>query len=204
LQAATDCAACAVVANQHQPPPQQQTKSIELHPGTGKGASTVAGPPRYATRPASGRVRGPPPPQPALPPQPHTTRSPANNNRMEEGGGCPVVSNLPLHSVMQQRCHASASARSPSWPPMPRPRLHRATTARREKVKLPIREQNFNTSPVWLHQAHISLIEHISPDVQACLAYPRSLLNTYFFLGLSDDTPADRVSLDVLAREPTP
>ena len=45
---------------------------------------------------------------------------------------------------MQQRCrHASASARSPSWPPMPRPRLQRAATARREKVQLRIREQSF-------------------------------------------------------------
>jgi hypothetical protein len=44
---------------------------------------------------------------------------------------------------MQQRCHhASASARSPSWPPMPRPRLQRAATARREKVQLRIREQS--------------------------------------------------------------
>jgi hypothetical protein len=41
----------------------------------------------------------------------------------------PVVSKRPLHSAMQQRCHhASASARSPSWPPMPRPRLQRAAT----------------------------------------------------------------------------
>jgi hypothetical protein len=45
---------------------------------------------------------------------------------------------------MQQRCHhVSASARSPSWPPMPRPRLQRAATARREKVQLSIREQSF-------------------------------------------------------------
>jgi hypothetical protein len=44
---------------------------------------------------------------------------------------------------MQQRCHhASASARSPSWQPMPRPRLQRAATARREKVQLRIREQS--------------------------------------------------------------
>jgi len=45
---------------------------------------------------------------------------------------------------MQQRCHhASTSARSPSWPPIPRPRLQRAATARREKVQLRIREQIF-------------------------------------------------------------
>jgi len=39
--------------------------------------------------------------------------------------------------------HASASARSPSWPPMPRPRLQRAATAQREKVQISIREQIF-------------------------------------------------------------
>jgi hypothetical protein len=56
-----------------------------------------------------------------------------------------VVSNRPLHRAMQQRCHhASASARSPSWPPIPHPHLQRAATARREKVQLPIAEQNFS------------------------------------------------------------
>jgi hypothetical protein len=51
--------------------------------------------------------------------------------------------------VMQQRCHhASASARSPSWPPMPRPRLQRAATARREKIQLRIREQSFFALPL--------------------------------------------------------
>jgi len=45
---------------------------------------------------------------------------------------------------MQQRCHhTSASARSPSWQPMPRPRLQWAATVRREKVQLRIREQSF-------------------------------------------------------------
>jgi hypothetical protein len=41
--------------------------------------------------------------------------------------------------VLQQRCHrTSASARSPSWPPMFRPRLQRAPTVRTEKIQLPI------------------------------------------------------------------
>jgi hypothetical protein len=44
-------------------------------------------------------------------------------------GRCPVVSNRPLHRAMQQRCHhASASARSPSSPPMPRPLYGLPTT----------------------------------------------------------------------------
>jgi hypothetical protein len=64
----------------------------------------------------------------------------------QEGGKgrCPVVSNLPLHCAMQQRCHhASPSARSPSSPTMPRARLQRAATARQEKFQLPIAAQNF-------------------------------------------------------------
>ena len=57
---------------------------------------------------------------------------------------------------MQQRCHhASASARSPSWPPMPRPRLQRAATARREKVQLRIREQSFFSKSRVLYRKHL-------------------------------------------------
>jgi len=77
------------------PPQQQEAVYRELRPGTGKGVSAGAGPPRRATRPAAGRARAPPPPSPAPPPQPHTTRPgpprggrpphdtsrPANNNR---------------------------------------------------------------------------------------------------------------------------
>jgi hypothetical protein len=67
----------------------------------------------------------------------------------QEGGKgrCPVVSNWPLHHAMQQRCHhASASARSPSWPPMPRPCLQRAAIARQEKFQL-CRSQHVCSSP---------------------------------------------------------
>jgi hypothetical protein len=126
-----------------QPPQQQDTVHRELRPGTGKGASTGAGPLGRATRPAAGRARAPPPPTTAPPQQPHTTRPPPTTTGRRKGE-YPVVSNWPLHCAMQQRCHhASASARSPSWPPMPRPRLQRAATARREKVQLLIREQSF-------------------------------------------------------------
>ena len=53
-------------------------------------------------------------------------------------GRCPVVSNRPLHSVMQQRCHhSSASARSPSSLTMPRLCLQRAATAQKEKFQIP-------------------------------------------------------------------
>jgi len=126
------------------PPQQQDAVHRELRPGTGKGARAGAGPLRRATRPAAGPARAPPPPPPAPPPQPLATRSlPTTTGRRK--GGHPVVSNRPLHRAMQQRCHhASASARSPSWPTMPRPRLQRAATARREKVQLRIREQSFS------------------------------------------------------------
>jgi hypothetical protein len=117
---------------------QQDTVHRELSPGTGKTASSVARPPRRATRPAAGRARAPLPPPPAPPPKPHTTRPQPTTTGLRKRG-YPVVSNRPIHSEMQQRCHhTSASARSPSWPPMPRPRLQRAATARREKVQLPI------------------------------------------------------------------
>jgi len=81
--------------------------------------------------------RAPPPQGPAPQTQPHTTRSLPTTTGLRKGG-CPVVSNLPLPPTMQQRCHhTSVSARSPSWPTMPRPRLHRAATALREKAQVP-------------------------------------------------------------------
>ena len=120
------------------PPQQQDAVHRELRPGTGKGASAGTGPPRRATQPAAGRAQASPPPPPAPPPQPHTTRPPPTTTGRRQGG-YPVVSNRPLHRAMQQRCHhASASARSPSWPPMPRPHL----LASRERSALHA-EQNF-------------------------------------------------------------
>jgi hypothetical protein len=118
-----------------QPPPPATRRSPQRDaPRHGEGGR--------ATRPEAGRARGPPQPTPAPPPQPHTPRSPPTTTGCRKGG-CPVISNRPLHCVMQQRCHhASASARSPSWLSMPRPRLQRAATARREKVQFPMREQN--------------------------------------------------------------
>jgi hypothetical protein len=125
------------------PPQQQDEVHRELRPGTGKGARAGAGPLRRTARPAAGLARAPPPPPPSPPTQPLATRSLSTTTGRRKGGH-PVVSNRPLHHAMQQRCHhASASARSPSWPPMPRPRLQRAATARREKVQLRIREQSF-------------------------------------------------------------
>jgi hypothetical protein len=96
------------------PPQQQDAVHRELRPGTGKGARAGAGPLRRAARPAGGPARAPPPRTTAPPPQPLATRSLPTTTGQRKGGH-PVVSNRPLHSVMQQRCHhASASARSPS------------------------------------------------------------------------------------------
>jgi hypothetical protein len=141
------------------PPQQQDTVHRELRPGTGKGARADAGPLRCAARPAAGPARAPPPPTPAPLPQPLATRSlPTTTGRRK--GGHPVVSNRPLHRAMQQRCHhASASARSPCWPTMPRPRLQRAATARREKFQLRIREQSF--------KATLELQQHVWMALQA-------------------------------------
>ena len=156
------------------PPQQQDAVHRELRPGTGKGARAGAGPLRRATRPAAGPARAPPPPPTAPPPQPLTTRSlPTTTGRRK--GGHPVVSNRPLHRAMQQRCHhASASARSPSWPPMPRPRLQRAATARREKVQLRIREQSFYLHPnAWvpcedtLRQHAVKKVRYHAPVLHA-------------------------------------
>ena len=59
------------------------------------------------------------------------------NPRQQDGGKTNVLSsaNGPSTVALQQRCHrTSASASSPSWPPMPGPRLQRAVTAQRESV----------------------------------------------------------------------
>jgi hypothetical protein len=71
---------------------------------------------------------------PAPPPQPPTPRPPPTTTGWREER-CPVVSKRPLHRAMQQRCHhASASARSPSWLPMPRLRLHQPHPAREDSA----------------------------------------------------------------------
>jgi hypothetical protein len=74
---------------------------------------------------------------------------PANNNKM---AGRQMSCRHPRqpapqgHRVMQQRCrHASASARSPSWQPMPRPRLQRAATTGQRRLSSPLRNRIFIT-----------------------------------------------------------
>jgi hypothetical protein len=56
---------------------------------------------------------------------PHRRRTAAQRHTAG-GGPVLVISKRPLHHAIQRRCHhASASARSPPWPPMPRPSLQR-------------------------------------------------------------------------------
>ena len=75
---------------------------------------------------------------------PHNT-SPAPTTTGCREDRCPVVSKLPLHSLVHQRCHfSSESPLIPSWLPMSRPRLQQAATALPEKIQLPIEEQNFH------------------------------------------------------------
>ena len=126
--------------------PPAKGRSPQLRHCTGKVASAGAGQLRRATRPAAGHARVPPPTPPAPPPQPHTTRPTPTTTRPEERRTS-CRQQPALHHAMQQRCHnASASAPSPSWPPMPRSRRQRTATARREKVQLCIREQSFYCS----------------------------------------------------------
>jgi hypothetical protein len=91
-----------------------------------------------------GRRRAAPGSRPRPRRQPPTTRPPPTTTGWREAR-CPVVSNLPLPRVMQQRCHhASASARNPYWPPMPRPRLRAATPDQRlGRLSSPLRTEFF-------------------------------------------------------------
>ena len=95
LQAATDRAACADAPQQHQPPQQQDAVHSELRPGTGKGASARAGPPRRATRPGAGPGRAAPGDRrcrrPPRRPSPTRHASPPTTTGWRKGG-CPIVS----------------------------------------------------------------------------------------------------------------
>jgi hypothetical protein len=81
------------------------------------------------------------------PPRRHNPPRHAPRQQQQDGGKTDVLScaNGPswaLHRAMQQRCHhASASARIPSWPPMPRPRLQRAATSGQRRLRSPLRNR---------------------------------------------------------------
>jgi hypothetical protein len=144
MRAAPDCRPPQTVWHVSQPrssstshPPQQQDAvHREMLPSTGKGARAGTGPLLFVTLQAAGPA--PAADRPAAT-APHDT-SPTNNNRPEEMR----TSCRQQQAPPPQRCHhVSASAQSPSWLPMPSPRLQRAATARREKVQLHIREQSF-------------------------------------------------------------
>jgi len=121
-------------------PQKSELRAVPRHGEGGQRRRRTAAP-RHADE---GRHRPGPAPAAARPATatPHVT-TPSNNNRMA-GRRCPFVSNRPLHRVLQQRCHhASASARSPSWPPIPCPRLQRAATDRQQKISAPHCETEF-------------------------------------------------------------
>ena len=147
LQAATDRSACVAAPHRTSHPPQQKDAVHSCAPARGRWPA----PAQDRCAAPHGRLRATPVLRPRRPPPRHrcpTRHIPRQQQQGRRKGGHPVVSNRPLHRAMQQRCHhASASAPSPSWPPMPRSRLQRAATARREKVQLCIREQRLFRGP---------------------------------------------------------
>ena len=83
LQAATDRAACAAAPHQHQQPaPATRRSPQRAAPRHGEGGQRRRR--SAAPRHTAGGGPRPPPPPPAPQPKPHTPRSPANNNRIEE------------------------------------------------------------------------------------------------------------------------
>jgi hypothetical protein len=118
-------------------------------------------PSSFPRRPLTGYTQGSDPnsicmeyaPPPARPPRrrhPHDTPPPKTTGCLEDDDdqmSCQQIKDIiiiissskrPLHITMQQRCqHSSASARSPSWPPMSRPLLQQAANTWPEKTHLP-------------------------------------------------------------------
>jgi hypothetical protein len=139
-----------------------QKRVQRSRPGTGKGAIACSGPP----------------------PQPPTPRPPPTTIGWLKGR-CPVFSNRSLHRAMQQRClHTSASARSPSSPPMPRPRLQRAATARQEKIQLYTAFADCNFGWTSDLRAPPDIIRRATDDPLEGLS-PHHLSDRYLFCVLS-------------------
>jgi hypothetical protein len=159
-------------APERRPPPtvRHAPTSQQLQPPQGRGPSQAQDC-RAAPR---GRRRAEPGTGPhRRPPRRRNLPRHAPCQPQQEGGKgrCPVVSNRPLHRAMQQRCHhASASARSPSSPPMPRPRLQRAATARQEKFQLPIAAQNL----LWMRNSSLHSREHCNALLQTIHLFSRT------------------------------
>ena len=118
----------------------RRSVNSECSPARGRGPA----PAQHRSTAPRGRRRAAPGSRPRPRRQPPTTRPPPTTTGWREAR-CPVVSNLPLPRVMQQRCHhASASARNPYWPPMPRPRLRAATPDQRlGRLSSPLRTEFF-------------------------------------------------------------
>ena len=125
MRAASDCRPPQTARHASQPhsstshPPQQKDAVHSCAPARGRWPA----PAQDRCAAPHGRLRATPVLRPRRPPPRHrspTRHVPRQQQQDRRKGGHPVVSNRPLHRAMQQRCHhASASAPSPSWPPMP-------------------------------------------------------------------------------------
>ena len=99
-----------------------------------------------------------------------TRESPERVQTQLDGGKTDVLSsaNSPPTAALQQRCHqTSASAQSPSWPPMPGPRLQRAAKVWQERIQPRIRNRIFPaTESSSFLQAHKSVLTKANIDPQ--------------------------------------
>ena len=161
-----------------------------LPPGTGKGASTGASPPRRATPPVAGSVRDPPLPPSAPPPQPPTTRPVPTTTGCREGR-CPVVSNQPLHRTMQmmmpficsynrnkneQMSPRISIGPEPVLTSMPRPRLQGIQTAPSLVLLLQSRSHLPRVCP-----GHCNEDRHRSAQAPSQKKYPHHLPDPHYF-----------------------
>ena len=128
MQAATYLLACVAAPHRTSHPSQQKDAVHSCAPARGRWPAQAQD--RCAA--PHGWLRTAPVLRPLRRPPRHsspTRHVPLQRQQGRRKGGHPVVSNRPLHRVMQQRCHhASASARSPSWPHMQLPQEHQQWT----------------------------------------------------------------------------
>jgi len=97
---------------------------------------TVSPPPERSPR----GVHAAPCPAPAAPPP-----APRHDDGLRGKPDFLSEAHGPSTVALQQRCHrASAPARRPSWPPMPRPSPQRPPPPGERPIQLPIPEQNFS------------------------------------------------------------
>jgi hypothetical protein len=116
--------------------------------------------------------RGTPKPPPAPPPPHPRSRPRANHDRLRGKPDCLPEAHGPSAVALQQRCHrASAPARRPSWPPMPRPRPQRPQLPGESRIRSPLRNRIFvdrsNTS-----LRSVRAVDYSTPPGASCRARP--------------------------------